>query len=1113
MDKRQLQNILSQPFQLDYWIAVLKDIFGVKYLLQRPKPIELPSNDKADAAFELGSFNTVDDRVIGLYHVKVNPEVWLERNRVGLRALLRSVYKYEVDGALIVFEQKEKWRLSFVSEIRSIDEDGSNKKSITEPKRYTYLLGKEEKTNTPVIRLISLAGKHISLEDIRNAFSVEALNEEFYKIVARHFYQLVGATNGKGAKANTSEPILKLPFLNPRDNGTSKIYQEFAVRLIGRIVFCWFLKVKKSVKGISLLPENLLSSDSVQRNVNYFHSILEKLFFQTLNTPIDKRISNLPEGCEQIPFLNGGLFDPQTEDYYELNSITGLSDYLNTLIIPDKWFIDFFENLEQYNFTIDENSLVDIEVSVDPEMLGRIFENLLAEIDPISGDTARKATGSYYTPREIVNYMVTEGLINYLHNYSKIDKDRLCPIFNIDSEVSFSKEETENILEAIDHLKILDPACGSGAFPMGMLQKIVLALEKLDPQATWWKARQIAKMNIDNIILRNQIREKIQLTTVEYARKIGIIQNSLYGVDIQPIATDISKLRCFLSLIVDENIDDNKPNRGIEPLPNLEFKFITADSLIKLPDEVDDLFDSQNELEELQQIRLEYLQSYGDYKDELKLEFQNLQKQIFQYQLENFKIIDIDSRAYKLSIWNPFNNEITEWFDPFWMYGIKSFDIIIGNPPYRQLSNDHSINDSYKDYLKKTYNTSGGRLNTFIFFIHRGLQLLNNMGILCYIIPNTILTQDYYKYTREYILNNAKLLSIVNYENMPFANAIVENITLIIENYKEDNYNIEIFNDNSKRIELINLKDKSYFLKQNNYSFSFKSNDIVDNIFSRDLLPLDYYCDINQAIALKDDKNKSLRYTNNEGIFYKLLDGKDIDKYSINWDNVYLDFNISRIHSCKRKEIFLTQEKLLFRRVSENLIFTYDDHQYFALNTIVVVNKKDGIKLKLKFLLCLLNSKLFNYLYKLKFKSTKKVFSEIQAKSIGKLPIIEPAFTTQDTFEIIANYLLFLNKLSEHDTINTYVPNSHIVKLFEEIIDALVFELYFEEDFGKAGISFMEYAKRDFISIDGLDKDNKIKVIQTVYQILREKDNRIRQNLKLIDTRLTDLIMPIKSGR
>ena len=644
MDKKTLQSILSKPFELADWRNLLTAVFGVRNFLTTPSEIPLPSNKKADSALELGSFNTADDRIIGLYLVKVKPEVWLERNKVGLRELLRSVYKYDVDGALIVFEQADKWRLSFVSEIRTFDEEGNISTQITEPKRYTYLLGKGEKTKTPVDRLFSIAGKKLYLEEIRNAFSVEALNEEFYKIVARYFYQLVGATEGKGAKSITYDRVLSLPIGKPSDNASKKVYQEFAVRLIGRTVFCWFLKVKKSDAGISLLPEHLLSSEAVKKNSNYYHSILEKLFFQTLNTPIPERWKDLPDGCEQIPFLNGGLFEPQTEDHYKPNEITGFSDYINTLIIPDEWFKDLFENLEQYNFTIDENSVVDIEVSVDPEMLGRIFENLLAEIDPDSGETARKATGSFYTPREIVDYMATESLVLYLHNQTNIDKDLLKPIFKMDSAVSFSKPDSEKILEALDRLKILDPACGSGAFPMGMLQKIVMALQKLDRNAEWWKVRQISR--IENPLLRKHIKEKLELTTVEYARKIGIIQNTLYGVDIQPIAAEISKLRCFLTLIVDENIDESKPNRGVEPLPNLEFKFVTADTLLQLPPENDfgGLFNSFDDLEQLKQIRLDYLQSYGEHKNELKAEFKRIQNKISKQQIKS-GVTDVNSGA------------------------------------------------------------------------------------------------------------------------------------------------------------------------------------------------------------------------------------------------------------------------------------------------------------------------------------------------------------------------------------------------------------------------------------------------------------------------------------
>jgi hypothetical protein len=345
MDKTSLHKIFGKAFEDSAWLEVLKSVFGAKLgLLAQPKPILLKNNDKANAAFELGSFTTTDDRIIGLYKIELKPEVWLERNKVGLRELLRNVYQYDVDGAIMVFVQQEKWRLSFVSEIKVLNDEGEIVEQATEPKRYTYLLGEDEKVRTPSDRLSKLSGKSLALQDILNAFSVEALNEEFYKIIQAFFYELVGGKVGKGKKVNDyGKGILQLPSV-PKES--RQIYQEFAVRLIGRTVFCWFLKMKKSDQQEPLLPENLLSSKAAKSNPNYYHSILERLFFQTLNTPMEQRVDNLPEGAEQIPFLNGGLFEPSNQDYYKPNKFSGLNENLNTLKIDDQWFVQFFEELE-----------------------------------------------------------------------------------------------------------------------------------------------------------------------------------------------------------------------------------------------------------------------------------------------------------------------------------------------------------------------------------------------------------------------------------------------------------------------------------------------------------------------------------------------------------------------------------------------------------------------------------------------------------------------------------------------------------------------------------------------------------------------------------------------
>lgn len=1116
MDKKNLQPILSSPFSIPNWRDVLIGVFGVRRLHENPVPIEINKKEKAESAFELGSFNTADDRIIGLYLVKVKPEVWLERNKVGLREMLRSVYKHDVDGALIVFEQRDKWRLSFVSEIRVFDETGKISTKSTEPKRYTYLLGTGEKVRTPATRLASLSGKPFTLEDIRSAFSVEALNDEFYKVVARFFYQLVGATEGKGAKEVKHPRLLELPSIKPDNKEVHKVYQEFAVRLIGRTVFCWFLKVKKSDKDISLLPEHLLSSEAVSANNNYYHFILERLFFQTLNTPMEERLKTLPAGSEQIPFLNGGLFEPQTEDYYRPKRSTGLSDNINTLKIPDSWFKDFFEHLEQYNFTIDENSVVDIEVSVDPEMLGRIFENLLAEIDPDTGETARKATGSFYTPREIVDYMATESLVHYLHNQTKVEIESLQPIFKIDSYVSFSKADTERILEALDRLKILDPACGSGAFPIGVMQKIVMALQKLDKDAAWWKAKQIQR--IENAILRRQVKQKLEQTTVEYARKIGIIQNSLYGVDIQPIAAEISKLRCFLTLVVDENIDETKPNRGVEPLPNLEFKFVTADTLLKLPPETKDhgtgdLFGNTTELDELQQIRMDYLQSYGEHKEELKERFVELQTAIFKQQIRYGA--KLNSRAYQISSWNPFGHSKVDWFDPLWMFGVKDFDIVIGNPPYGAF-----FTPQEKAYLNQEYPLLKGQPESYEYFLFLSLKSFTKaFGITSLIVPTNFIESKRAEGLRNHILTSGQILAISNFRFNVWNNNAAE--TLIFIHQKGIEGLTKVLHPKSMK-EFLN-GDEIELLSQSKWHntlgrrFIIRSNSLLIDKINSNAVSLGTIADVSQGIIVYKTREESAKnsYISAEkrknGNWVKLLDSKSsIEPYCIHWGGNYL--NYGDWLWCPRDDRYFEQPKILFIRLrnkslTRKLIGAFDDNKFYNRDNFNNIIQKDK-KYSLKYILALFNSTLINYWYKSHFDNVN-----INPEQVRMIPIKKTGVASQSVFSYVTDAIRFTKALGEKKKINEYVPNSHIVQTFEEVVDALVYELYFEEDFAKSKIALMKYAARDFKSIEGKSKEEAGAIIHATYQALREKDNEIRQNLKLIDIRLSDLVMPIKNAK
>jgi len=679
--------------------------------------------------------------------------------------IAKKILKEEIkDAAFFIFyDTNGQFRFSFIK----ADFKGT-KREFTAFKRYTYFITPEQ-TNQTFIGQISSCD-FSDLDEIQNAFSVEPLNKQFYQKIAKAFYSLIGGKVAEGSNAKEYLASLKLPSLDPVKN--HRVYQEFAVRFIGRTIFIWFLKNKESDAGLPLIPDEWLTSGRVTSTKDYYHSLLEKLFFEILNTPIEERIKSLPDEHNTIPFLNGGLFEPQHDDFYEIG-FNDFSKHHNTLCIPDKWISDLFETLEQFNFTIDENTLTDMEVSIDPEMLGTIFENLLAEIDPDTKKSARKSTGSFYTPREIVDYMVVESLVAYLHTKTVIDEDLLRSLF-VDSELrSELQEYKSDLIDAFDEVKILDPACGSGAFPMGALHKINLALQQLDPAAKVWKEKQLYK--IDNVAYRNALKDKLDKSNVDYIRKIGIIQHSIYGVDIQPIATEISKLRSFLSLVVDENIDDAEPNRGIYPLPNLEFKFVTANTLIglkkhsiKTSSQAGEGFDFGGigkDIDQLQQTRDQYLQSYGEKKEELKKEFLRIQQQIA-YKEFSPKSSGQNKTAQQIISWNPFSHEKSEWFETKWMFGIDVVDIVIGNPPYIQLqkqipdNNTLKLADLYSGEQYETFTRTG---DIYALFFERGTEILSENGFLCYITSNKWMRAGYGQYLRGYFVKKTSPRFLIDF--------------------------------------------------------------------------------------------------------------------------------------------------------------------------------------------------------------------------------------------------------------------------------------------------------------------------------------------------------------
>ena len=1022
MTKQELEILLQSPYKRQSWIELLRQIFTKQNLFTSPNQLELDRNI-AQSGFELGNFETADGFLIGVFEVTLTDRPQIERNRVGLRNLLRKYYK-QIDGAFVVFSSGSKWRFSFISEIHTRDVNGNRIESKTEPKRYTYVLGKGETVHTAVSRFDNLLKSEKKLEDINEAFSVEKVTKAFFNEIAVMFTELTGGERKVGSRFETFKPKLKLPGTTDHQK-----LQEFAVRMIGRIVFCWFLKKKKSPNGIPLIPDELLSSRAVKKD--YYHAILEKLFFEALNTKLGDRKDFVKQnGYKDIPFLNGGLFEPHDEDFYK-------PTYTDRLSIPDEWLKRFFEILEMYNFTIDENTSVDVELSVDPEMLGRIFENLLAEINPETGETARKSTGSYYTPRPIVEYMVDESLKQYLHTKTNIDEKKLAVLLSYkDEETDLSDTEKDKIIDALDTVKILDPACGSGAFPIGMLQKMLLILQKIDERAEGWFNKKLAK--IDNAYLRNEIKAKLENENWNYIRKLGIIQDSIYGVDIQTIAVEISKLRCFLTLVVDEDVNDKKKNRGVIALPNLEFKFVIANTLIDI--HLDDyikekdlsIFEDEvvTIIKKLEFVRMKYFNPDFDSSDKsiIEKEFystRDLLKSKLTATIKDLRILDI---ANLISEWDPFNISLSsKFFSPVLMFGVTSgFDIVIGNPPYGFRS---VLSKEEKKYFRSVKGIEFPSGDSAELFVRKCFDTITkNDGILTFIIPKKSLYGDAWESLRINYWKKFDLVFIAD-TGKSFENVLLEMIVCGLKKSKE-NYHVQLaFFNKYFEIKIFNNLAKENFFTEFNTCQIYQT----------------YYPDILKKIQIKKSKNHIVEsnlglaigtdFFSDKPKKHKLLKGIDIQRYYVR-GNRFLD-NEDNLN-WKQAKKFLRSKVLAQRIVAhiENPIphlkvtACYDDEGIIITNTLMSFSLNNN--LNEKFWLSYLNSKFLSwYLYNFIYAQAVRTM-DFYNYYIQQIPIPEISIEQQQPFITIVNQILTAKKQN---------PSAD-TKALEDRIDIMVYKLY-----------------------------------------------------------------------
>jgi hypothetical protein len=738
-------------------------------------------------------------------------------NKVGItNEAFRILHKIGAFTALVSFSNVEtisgQWRLSLVkSEPKIVD--GKITTEFSNPKRLSYLLGKGAKIATPTKHLIN-RGKCNDFLDLCSRFSMEVVNKDFYESIALLFTELVGGKRDVGSKHLSFPGLLSI---NDEINQTIT-HQEFAVRLIGRLLFCWFLKEKKSLKGIPLISDGILSSFGVFSYESYYHSVLEPLFFEILNTRVEDRKQTFHQPpFSWTPYLNGGLFNPHETDHYEFDYVTQ-SGKIGRVDIPNDWFHRIFVVFETYNFTVDENTTFDVDLSIDPEMLGRIFENLLAEINPDTGESARKSTGSFYTPRNIVDFMVDNSLQIYLQNKTRISLDKLEKLTSINVEQSittlFSSVELVSIIEALSSVKILDPACGSGAFPIGLMQKIVYILQLVDPDSRLWLDQQLKFASPELIRLFN---EQYQKSNFNYLRKLGIIRECIFGVDIQPIATEISRLRCFLTLIVDEIVEDNSPNRGIETLPNLDFKFVSANSLVRLS-AINEIFDNTDQIETLKKTRNSYFNATSDQRKRCQNDFLLLQSKMSALVTEQYGGTPSE-KFLQLIRWNPFSDSKVDWLDTEWMFGVKCFDIVIENPPYVSTKD---IGDKDKKLLEEQYGFVDDLYNHFIV---RSIELLKPNGILTVISSDTYFTTETKKNLRTNILNHF-IHKIAHLGYDVFDSAMVSTAVLIMQNQLKPNPSMQVID--SKRQKDFNLA-KQYLLQQTKYQEAINQAFFVPN--------------------------------------------------------------------------------------------------------------------------------------------------------------------------------------------------------------------------------------------------------------------------------------------
>lgn len=1197
MDKRHLQyDILEKKYNSSAWKEVMIQVFSAIRLYQQPVSIPLPANEIVENALELGSFYTQDERLVGIYELTLKPDsrTKIAYNKVGLRNLLRKVYKYDVDGALIVFIQGERWRFSYVSEIRI--QEG---KKETEPKRFTYLFGKGEICRTAAERFYSLIGKPIKLDDLFEAFNVDKLNKDFFKGY-KEFYQ-----RGVRHLVETKSYYKLLIDNNEKEEQSKqKPIRDFVKKLLGRIVFLHFLQ-KKGWMGVPANNKNWKGGDKhfMQKlfaendNKSKFYSeCLKFLFFKTLNT---KRNSDLfllslspKREPVKIPFLNGGLFDKDLS-------------FENDIDFPAEYFAQLFDFFEQYNFTIDENDPYESEVGIDPEMLGHIFENLLEE---------NKEKGAFYTPKEVVHFMCQECLIEYLKSNINLPEEAILSfIRNNEVDKKLTQHETARHIEALlKTVKVCDPAIGSGAFPMGMLKEIFECRRLIYPYLKITDAFDPAKV------------------------KKEIIKNNIYGVDIEPGAVDIARLRFWLALVVDEDTP--------EPLPNLDYKIMQGNSLLERFDGIDlskiAEADDNVVVSEKNQIILpgmggnmqtilvfdnvtkrtlytliekffdpeEWEKTHNEKVDKEKIKRQindivegaihaevieekltleksikNLEgawkkvgvsihemnlksKEVKQYnqlkeRLEHLdaveeQLVDLQKTNHKpFFLWHLFFKDV---FDK------GGFDIVIGNPPYIQLQKMGEEADALEAANYKSFTRTG---DIYCLFYEQGNNLLKQGGILSYITSNKWMNAAYGKNFRKYLLAKTNPILLIDFSKTVIFPAAVVFVNIL--NFKKEANQNKLLGVKAQADFQIGKTKLNIYVKETGVVLSDINEDSWTVAEKRDFqitslmeeagLPLKEWnlkffrgvtTGLNEVFHINKSTKEHLiaEDRRSEELIKPLLRGKDIKRYKYAYEDIFIIFtkhgtSIEQYPAIKtylsqfKKELTpkksaaeemgrkpgvykwfeiqdntayypeFEKEKVVWIEISDRANYCLDTKGHYLTNSAYFLTGQH-----LKYLLGVLNSKLMDFYFYQKTAQIAGGRKRYTKQYVELLPIIRlENEELRKKYETIVDYLIYLNDETKA-AVNPYTTNSSIAPVFEDVLNMMVYELYFEEHMRGLEIDVLKYLdmKREFKVLDD-DDEKSLLTIRNAYNWLQSRDNPIRSRIILSNIRSKDIISRINS--